>query len=80
MREKDNGGTLHRQLYSTCNRGQSEVKQSRRNFEAGQAVKLGLGGSLERVKGSPPRQSMGVVNAEWSRVKARFSVLSRGQA
>ena len=33
--------------------GQSEVKQSRRNFEAGQAVKLGTGGSLRMVKVSP---------------------------
>ena len=43
-------GTLHRRLYS---RGQSEVKRSRRNFEAGQAVKVGIGGSLDTVKGSP---------------------------
>ena len=74
------GGHYTGNCTPTCNRGQSEVKQSRRNFEAGQAVKLGLGGSLEMVKGSPPRQSMGVVNAGWSRVKARFSVRSRGQA
>ena len=33
--------------------GQSEVKQSRQNFEAGQAVKLGIGGSLRTVKVSP---------------------------
>ena len=38
------------------NRGQSEVKRSRRNFEAGQAVKVGTGGSLETVKGSPGDQ------------------------
>ena len=31
------GGTLHT---PTRDRGQSEVKRSRRNFEAGQAVKL----------------------------------------
>ena len=35
---------------------QSEVKRSRRNFEAGQAVKVGIGGSLETVKGSPGDQ------------------------
>ena len=34
----------------TCNRGQSEVKQSRQNSEAGQVVKIGIGGSLEMVK------------------------------
>ena len=33
--------------------GQSEVKQSRQIFEAGQAVKVGIGGSLGTVKGSP---------------------------
>ena len=32
---------------------QSEVKRSRRNFEAGQAVKLGIGGSLRTVKVYP---------------------------
>ena len=37
----------------TRDRGQSEVKWSRRNFGAGQAVKVGIGGSLEMVKGSP---------------------------
>ena len=56
----------------TRDRGQSEVKRSRRNFEAGQAVKLGIGGSLRTVKLSPGHR--------WSRVKARFSVRSRGQA
>ena len=38
---------------ATCNRGQSEVKRSRRNFEAGQVVKLGIGVSLRTVKISP---------------------------
>ena len=37
----------------TCDWGQSHVKRSRRNFEAGQAVKVGIRGSLETVKGSP---------------------------
>ena len=37
----------------TRNRGQSEVKRSRRSFEAGQAVKLGIGGSFRTVKVSP---------------------------
>ena len=37
----------------TRDRGQSEVKRSRRNFEAGQAVKLGIGGSLRTVKVPP---------------------------
>ena len=40
----------------TCDRGQSEVKRLRQNFEAGQAVKVGIGGSLETVKGSPGDQ------------------------
>ena len=37
----------------TRDRGQNEVKRSRRNFGAGQAVKLGIGGSLRTVKVSP---------------------------
>ena len=37
----------------TRDRGQSEVKRSRRKFEAGQAVQLGIGGSLRAVKVSP---------------------------
>ena len=37
----------------TRDRGQSEVKRSWRNFEAGQAVKLGIGGSLRTIKISP---------------------------
>ena len=37
----------------THDRGQSEVKRSRWNFEAGQAVKLGIRGSLSTVKVSP---------------------------
>ena len=42
----------------TSDRGQSEpVKQSSRNFEAGQAVKLGIGGSLRSVKVSPSSQT-----------------------
>ena len=40
----------------TRDRGQSEVKRSRRNFEAGQAVKLGIRGSLRTVKVSPGDQ------------------------
>ena len=44
-------GTLHRRLYS------HPSKRSRRNFEAGQAIKLGIGGggggSLRAVKVSP---------------------------
>ena len=39
-------------------RGQSEVKWSRRNFKAGQAVKIRIRGSIEMVKGL-----MGVNNA-----------------
>ena len=38
---------------STRNRGQSEVKQSRRNSEGGQTVKQGIEGSLEMVKAAP---------------------------
>ena len=40
----------------TCDRGQTEVKRSRQNFGAGQAVKVGFGSSLETVKGSPGNQ------------------------
>ena len=50
-------GTLNKgNCTPTCDRGQSEVKQSRRNFEAGQTVKLGIGGSLRVVKVSPGNQ------------------------
>ena len=35
----------------TRNWGQSEVKRSRQNFGASQAVKVGIGGSSETVKG-----------------------------
>ena len=51
----------------TCDRGQSEVKRSRRNVEACQAVKLGIGGSLRMVKVS--RRSMGVVSHIYHVVK-----------
>ena len=40
----------------TCDRGQSEVKRSRRNFEVCQVVKQGIGGSLGTVKVSPGNQ------------------------
>ena len=33
--------------------GQCEVKRSRWNFESGQAVKVGIRGSVDVVKGSP---------------------------
>ena len=38
------GGHCIRDCTPTRDRGQSEDKRSRRNFEAGQAVKLGVGG------------------------------------
>ena len=57
---EDKGVTLNRRL---CDRGQSEVKWSRPNFEAGQTIKQTVEASLEMVKASPGR-SMGVVNAE----------------
>ena len=51
------GGSIVPMLCSicsaSCDQGQSEAKQSRQIFEAGQAIKLGIGGSLEMVKGSP---------------------------
>ena len=37
----------------TRNRGQSEVKRSRRNFEAGQAVKVEIRGKFRNGQGSP---------------------------
>ena len=37
----------------TRDRGQSEVKRSRRNSEGGQTVKQGIEGSLETVKAAP---------------------------
>ena len=48
----------------TRDRGQSEVKRSRRNFEAGQAVKLGIGGQLnpfshKKFTRSPSKLSFG---------------------
>ena len=52
----------------TRDRGQSEVKRSRRNFEAGQAVKLGIGGSLRTVKVSPgDRWAWLMLNSQGSR-------------
>ena len=50
---KTRGGRCIGDCTPTRDRGQSEVKRSRRNFEAGQAVKLGIGGSLRTVKLSP---------------------------
>ena len=37
----------------TRDQGQSEIKRSRRNFGGGQAVKVGIRGSLGTVKGTP---------------------------
>ena len=50
-------------------RGQSEVKRSRRNFGAGQAVTLGIGGSLRTVKVSPgDRWAWLLLNSQGSRL------------
>ena len=58
----------------TRDRGQSEVKRSRRNFEAGQAVKLGIGGSLRTVKVSPgDRWAWLMLNNQGSRPDFRCS-------
>ena len=66
---------------STRDRGQSEVKRSRRNFEAGQAVKLGIGGSfISTVKVSPGDRWAWLMLDSQGSIKARFSVQSRGQA
>ena len=46
------GGTLHRHCTPTRDRGQSQVKRSRRNFGDGQAVQVGIRGSIGTVKGS----------------------------
>ena len=53
MKNQGGGGHCIGDCTPTRDRGQSEVKRSRRNFEAGQAVKLGIGGSLRAVKASP---------------------------
>ena len=50
------GGHYIGDCIPTRDQGQSEVKRSRRNFGAGQAVEVGIGGSLETVKGSPSNQ------------------------
>ena len=47
------GGHCIADCTPTRDQGQSEVKWSKRNFEAGQAVKLGIGVSLRTVKVSP---------------------------
>ena len=53
MFQKFKGGYCIGDCTPTHDCGQSEVKRSRQNFEAGQAVKLGTGGSLRTVKVSP---------------------------
>ena len=50
---KTRGGHYIGDCTPTRDRGRSEVKRSRQNFEAGQAVKVGIGDSLDTVKGSP---------------------------
>ena len=60
----------------TRDRGQGEVKRSRRNFRAGQAENLGQLRNGQELS----KRSMGVVSTGWSRVKGRFFVRSRGQA
>ena len=58
----------------THDRGQSEVKRSRRNFEAGQVVKQGIGGSLRTVKVSPGnRCAWLMLNSQGSRPDIRCS-------
>ena len=57
---KQGGGHYIGDCTPTRDWGQSEVKQSRQNFEAGQIVKPGSRGSLEMVKGSPSTK-IGVV-------------------
>ena len=52
----------------TRNQGKSEVKWSRQNFETGQAVKIGIGGSLRTVKVSPgDRWAWLMLNSQGSR-------------
>ena len=58
------GGHCISDYTPTRDRGQSEVKQSRRNSEGGQTVKQGIEGSLDSRNGqSRSRCSVGVVNA-----------------
>ena len=59
MGRSTRGGHYIGDCTPTRDRGESEVKWSRRNFETGQAVKVGIGGSLETVKGSPMLDSQG---------------------
>ena len=56
------GGHCIGDCIPTRDRGQSEVKRSKRNFETGQAVKLGIGDSLRTAGQSLSRRSTGVVN------------------
>ena len=57
----------------TRDQGQSEVKQSRPNFEAGQAVKLTVEASLETVKASPgARWVWLMLNSQGSRPNFQF--------
>ena len=54
---------------STRDRGQDEVKQSRRNSEGGQTVKQGIEGSLETVKAVPEaRWAWLMLNSQGSRL------------
>ena len=50
---RSRGGHYVGDCTPTRDQDQSEVKRSMWNFEAGQAVKIRIGGSLETVKGSP---------------------------
>ena len=58
----------------TRDRGQSEVKWSRQNFGPGEAVKLGIGGSLRMVKVSPgDRWTWSLLDSQGSRPDFRCS-------
>ena len=62
------GGHCRGNCTPTHNQGQSEVKRSRQNFETGQAVKIGIGGSLRTVKVSPGhRWAWLMLNSQGSR-------------
>ena len=67
LKEK-RGGHYIGDCTPTRDQDQNEIKWSRWNFEAGQAVKVGIRGSLETVEGSPgDRWAWLLLNSQGSR-------------
>ena len=57
---------------TVCDQGQSEVKQSRQKFEAGQVVKVAIRDSLEMVNLGSPGDQWVCIFAGWSRPQFQY--------